>query len=79
MRTTCYFVHSFTAEPTDRRATGWPIADYDGRRVSAALRAGNVYGTQFHPEKSGAIGLRILGNFLDVVAAPVAADVAHGS
>jgi len=45
---------------------------------SAALRAGNVYGTQFHPEKSGAIGLRILGNFLNVVAVPVAAhDVAH--
>jgi imidazole glycerol-phosphate synthase subunit HisH len=70
----CYFVHSFTAEPTDPR---YRLADchYDGRAVSAALRAGNVYGTQFHPEKSGAIGLRILGNFLNVVAVPVAA---HG-
>lgn len=60
---TCYFVHSFTAEPTDDR---YRLADcdYHGRRISAALRAGNVSGTQFHPEKSGETGLRILRNFL---------------
>jgi glutamine amidotransferase len=65
-RSSCYFVHSFTAEPTDAR---YRLADcsYDGRSVSAALRAGNVYGTQFHPEKSGETGLRILRNFLHVV------------
>jgi glutamine amidotransferase len=65
-RSSCYFVHSFTAEPTDVR---YRLADcsYDGRCVSAALRAGNVYGTQFHPEKSGDTGLRILHNFLHVV------------
>ena len=65
-RSSCYFVHSFTAEPTDAR---YRLADcdYDGRCVSAALRAGNVYGTQFHPEKSGEMGLRILRNFLGVV------------
>jgi glutamine amidotransferase len=77
LRSSCYFVHSFAAEPTDPR---YRLADchYNGRAVSAALRAGNVYGTQFHPEKSGTIGLRILGNFLNVVAVPVAAhDVAH--
>jgi imidazole glycerol-phosphate synthase subunit HisH len=66
VRSSCYFVHSFTAEPTDPR---YRLSDchYDGRLVSAALRAGNVYGTQFHPEKSGEIGLRIVRNFLDLV------------
>lgn len=61
--TTCYFVHSFTAEPQDAR---YRLADcgYNGRQISAAIRAGNVYGTQFHPEKSGEVGLRILRNFL---------------
>ena len=59
----CYFVHSFTAEPTDDRVR-LADCDYDGLRISAALRIGNVYGTQFHPEKSGQIGLRILRNFL---------------
>jgi glutamine amidotransferase len=60
---TCYFVHSFTAEPAD---DSYRLADcdYHGRRISAALRAGNVSGTQFHPEKSGETGLRILRNFL---------------
>ena len=67
-RSSCYFVHSFTAEPL---AAGYRLADcdYHGRCVSAALRAGNVYGTQFHPEKSGDIGLRILRNFLNLVGA----------
>jgi glutamine amidotransferase len=60
---TCYFVHSFTAEPED---DSFRLADasYNGRRVSAALRVGNVFGTQFHPEKSGTTGLSILRNFL---------------
>jgi len=71
-RSTCYFVHSFTAEPMEAR---YRLADcdYDGCRVSAALRAGNVYGTQFHPEKSGEIGLRILLNFLALARVPAAA------
>lgn len=62
---TCYFVHSFTAEPADGR---YRLADcdYNGRQISAAIRSGNVYGTQFHPEKSGAVGLRILRNFLSI-------------
>ncbi len=58
-----YFVHSFAPEPAinDHR-----LADcyYDGRQICASVRAGNAYGCQFHPEKSGPIGLRILENFL---------------
>ena len=63
---TCYFVHSFTAEPTDDR---YRLADcdYDGRVISAAVRRGNLYGCQFHPEKSGEAGLRIIKNFLAVL------------
>ena len=64
---TCYFVHSFTAEPANDR---FRLADcfYNGRRISAALRVGNVCGTQFHPEKSGKNGLRVLTNFLTLKA-----------
>jgi len=58
-----YFVHSFTAWPTDERHR---LADtnYDGTRISAAIRFDNAYGCQFHPEKSGPVGLRIIRNFL---------------
>ena len=58
-----YFVHSFTASPTDREAR-LADADYNGRLISAAVRRGNVFGTQFHPEKSGPVGLAIIENFL---------------
>jgi len=55
-----YFVHSYAPEVTaDVVAT----CDYGGPVVAAAER-GPVWGTQFHPEKSGAVGLRILANFL---------------
>ena len=58
-----YFVHSFTAVPLNPNHR---LADcyYDGRLVSAVISSGNVWGCQFHPEKSGSIGLRILNNFL---------------
>ncbi len=58
-----YFVHSFTASPTDAQAR-LADADYNGRLISAAVRRGNVFGTQFHPEKSGPVGLAIIENFL---------------
>lgn len=55
-----YYVHSFAAElcPATIATT-----DYGGG-FSAALHRGNFYGTQFHPEKSGATGARIIQNFL---------------
>ena len=59
----CYFVHSFTAEPEDEAARV-ADADYDGTRISACVRLGALWGCQFHPEKSGPVGLRIMANFL---------------
>ena len=58
-----YFVHSFTARDVPREfVTG--AAEYVGHPVIAAVQRSNVWGTQFHPEKSGPSGLRILTNFI---------------
>lgn len=56
-----YFVHSYYAEDSD-----YAIArtDYDGITFSSAIAKDNFYGVQFHPEKSGEDGLRLLSNFL---------------
>jgi glutamine amidotransferase len=58
-----YFVHSFRAIAAGPEAMV-ATSDYGGRFV-AAVESGNVYGTQFHPEKSQTNGLRLLANFLD--------------
>ena len=58
-----YFVHSFSCVPTKRDAL-LAECEYEGIRICAAVRQGNVLGCQFHPEKSGAIGLRIVANFI---------------
>lgn len=55
-----YFVHSY-AVPVS--AITLASTDY-GAQVSAVVRHGNFWGTQFHPERSGPIGSRILANFL---------------
>ncbi len=62
-RDTAYFVHSYTAVPANDANR---LADtfYGGHRVSAAIHSGNCYGTQFHPEKSGPVGLEIIKRFL---------------
>ena len=56
-----YFVHSYCAVP-EREEDVIARTDY-GASVVAAVRRGNVYGCQFHPEKSGEVGLQILKNF----------------
>lgn len=60
-----YFVHSFAAvpgNPEDR------LADtvYGGHRLCAAVQKGNLMATQFHPERSGEIGLRIARRFVEL-------------
>ena len=57
----CYFVHSYhlkTARAADVSAT----CEYGGP-ITATVSAGHVFGAQFHPEKSQAVGLAILANF----------------
>ncbi len=55
-----YFVHSYMAYTDPEFITA--VCDY-GRPVTAFVERGNVYGAQFHPEKSGEVGLEILRNF----------------
>lgn len=57
-----YFVHSFYVPVNDCTAA---VTDYI-LPFSAALHKDNYYATQFHPEKSGSVGERILQNFLDL-------------
>jgi len=59
-----YFVHSFYA--TDCEKNTIAVTDY-GARLTAAVANGNVYGCQFHPEKSGKTGLIILKAFVELV------------
>ena len=60
-----YFVHSFYPDPESQEATA-AVTDY-GLRFCCAVAQGNVVATQFHPEKSGPVGLRLYGNFLRMV------------
>ncbi|MCH3920205.1 MAG: imidazole glycerol phosphate synthase subunit HisH [Sphaerochaeta sp.] len=60
----CYFVHSYYAP---KCAYSVALTEYDGVVFSSALRKGNFYGCQFHPEKSSQVGAAILKNFLEGV------------
>ena len=59
-----YFVHSFHFQCQDSASvSGW--ADYQGR-FTASVQRDNIYGTQFHPEKSQSNGLQVLKNFVEM-------------
>ena len=59
----CYFIHSYEAKPADEADR---LADtvYGGRAVCAAAAHGSVVGCQFHPEKSGKVGLKIIEEYM---------------
>lgn len=57
-----YFVHSLHGVPDDATVVA-ATCEY-GASLNAAFRCGNVFATQFHPEKSGTTGLQLLGNFV---------------
>ncbi|MBD3262285.1 MAG: imidazole glycerol phosphate synthase subunit HisH [Candidatus Altiarchaeales archaeon] len=60
-----YFVHSFYPQPADDSVVGATtrhIIDF-----ASVIECGNIYATQFHPEKSAQAGQKILGNFLSLV------------
>jgi glutamine amidotransferase/cyclase len=60
-----YFVHSYRGLPSEANKP-WVLAtaSYGGQEYIAAIQRGAAFATQFHPEKSGQVGLRILGNWL---------------
>ena len=58
-----YFVHSYAGVDCDRNVTA--RAEY-GAELTASVESGNIYGTQFHPEKSGEAGLKILKAFCEL-------------
>ncbi len=59
-----YFVHSFHAVPEDKNVIT-AVTNY-GEVITAAVRKDNIFATQFHPEKSGDVGLHIIKNFCDL-------------
>ncbi|WVN42132.1 imidazole glycerol phosphate synthase subunit HisH [beta proteobacterium MWH-UniP1] len=71
-----YFVHSYMAQPV---AEGDQIAHcfYDGISIPAVVLKENVVGCQFHPEKSGPVGLQILKNFISEKSATAAQRTDH--
>lgn len=62
-RTPVYFVHSYIASPRDPNCI-IASCSYGGIEIPSIVGQGNVLGCQFHPEKSGPDGLKILNNFL---------------
>lgn len=63
-----YFVHSYLIVPENESIVS-ATSQY-GVNVPAIVEEGNLYGTQFHPEKSGKLGAIIMKNFLDVCSDP---------
>jgi imidazole glycerol-phosphate synthase subunit HisH len=62
-----YFVHSFVPRPSDAELLG--STEY-GTRFACVAESDNVFGAQFHPEKSSAAGLRLLANFAGICVSP---------
>jgi len=59
-----YFVHSYAAIPLSKDVV-LGTTEYCGALLTSVIKKGNVIGTQFHPEKSGEAGLRLLKNFVE--------------
>lgn len=59
-----YFVHSYYLEPKDSTVVS-AYTEY-GKKIAVAAESGNIFATQFHPEKSGDTGLKILKNFIEL-------------
>ncbi len=65
-----YFVHSYAGEPAGGESSDEVLASTEhGRRFVSAVARGPLLGVQFHPERSGADGLRLLTNFVSIVRA----------
>tara|TARA_A100000164_G_C21571419_1_gene614184 strand:- start:46 stop:678 length:633 start_codon:yes stop_codon:yes gene_type:complete len=60
-----YFVHRFVAKPENLNEI-LSTTTYSNVEFTSSLKKGNIYGCQFHPEKSGKIGLSIIKNFINI-------------
>lgn len=60
-----YFVHSYIFEPESKENI-LGLTTYGGHTFCSVIRQGNIYGCQFHPEKSGEAGLTIIKNFINI-------------
>jgi imidazole glycerol-phosphate synthase subunit HisH len=60
-----YFVHSFVAQPKDNDNI-LSTTEYSSYQFCSSVKKGNIYGCQFHPEKSGKLGLKIIKNFIRI-------------
>lgn len=61
-----YFVHSYILKPKEEGDI-LALSTYGGQTFCSAVKRGNIYGCQFHPEKSGPAGLKIIENFINLV------------
>jgi len=61
-----YFVHSFVLQPK-RKDDILALSEYGGYEFCSAVKKGNIIGCQFHPEKSGKIGLDIIKSFIEFI------------
>ncbi len=64
--TSYYFVHSYAAIPTDQSEI-LATSQFGNQSFCCAVEKDNIFGTQFHPEKSGEMGLQILKNLIDKI------------
>jgi imidazole glycerol phosphate synthase glutamine amidotransferase subunit len=71
-----YFVHSYAGAPADPASDDIVATTDHGRPFVSAIARGATLGVQFHPERSGTDGLRLLGNFVELVRASPAARTA---
>lgn len=72
-----YFVHSYAGVPSPAARAAVTLAETDhGRRFVSAIASGPLLGVQFHPERSGRDGLRLLANFIAIARAGAVAGAA---
>lgn len=64
-KTDMYFVHSY-AVTTEDRSNILSITEYSSYKFCSSVKNNNIYGCQFHPEKSGEKGLKIINNFVNL-------------